>query len=320
MNKKEKRKVDPVWSLVGGGISGLATCVLLQPLDLVKTRLQQDLQSRQNLIKTAPTLHLPSIPIAAGQSCKGSIPLPTHPPLTLLSTARTVVQTNGLPGLWRGTWPTILRNVPGTGLYFLALEELRRVLRHSGVGNSHLINVFSGGAARVAVGYVLMPITVLKVRFESNLYNYPSIPSGIRSIIQKEGVRGLFAGFGATAMRDAPHAGLYVLFYEFSKGRLQGLTKYNSAYDPFIHMFCGMLSGTAATVITNPFDVVKTRMQLQPSVYKDMIQSGLKIASEEHFRGFFAGMLPRLLRKSFSSAITWTIYEEVLRYGRNDTA
>jgi solute carrier family 25 protein 38 len=38
-----------------------------------------------------------------------------------------------------------------------------------------------------------------------------------RSILSESGIRGLFQGFTATAIRDAPYAGLYVLFYEEMK-------------------------------------------------------------------------------------------------------
>jgi hypothetical protein len=32
---------------------------------------------------------------------------------------------NGILGLWKGTLPTIIRNVPGSGLYFYTLHYLR---------------------------------------------------------------------------------------------------------------------------------------------------------------------------------------------------
>ena len=54
-----------------------------------------------------------------------------------------------------------------------------------------------------------MPVTVIKVRYESDLYNYKSISSASRSIFAQEGLKGFFSGFGATAVRDAPYAGLY---------------------------------------------------------------------------------------------------------------
>jgi solute carrier family 25 protein 38 len=37
------------------------------------------------------------------------------------------------------------------------------------------------------------------------------------SIVKNDGLRGLFAGFGATFIRDAPFAGIYLFFYEHCK-------------------------------------------------------------------------------------------------------
>lgn len=37
------------------------------------------------------------------------------------------------------------------------------------------------------------------------------------AIVKADGVRGLFAGYGATIIRDAPFAGIYLFFYETFK-------------------------------------------------------------------------------------------------------
>ena len=65
-----------------------------------------------------------------------------------------------------------------------------------------------------------MPISVIKVRFESNLYNYRSIAEATVDILKKEGTRGFFSGFGATALRDAPYAGIHLALYEATKALL----------------------------------------------------------------------------------------------------
>lgn len=41
--------------------------------------------------------------------------------------------------------------------------------------------------------------------------------SALRNIVRQHGVKGLFQGFTATAARDAPYAGLYLVFYEKGK-------------------------------------------------------------------------------------------------------
>lgn len=47
---------------------------------------------------------------------------------------------------------------------------------------------------------------------------------------------------------------------------------------PAVHMASGIVSGIAATVVTNPFDVAKTRMQLRPLDYHSTLESLWKIA------------------------------------------
>ena len=102
-------------------------------------------------------------------------------------------------------------------------------------------NLISGAIARVSIGFVFSPVTVIKARFEvsilhliihyhilqmlihleqSNLFSYPSIPAAFVSIVKTSGLKGLFQGFVPTALRDAPYAGLYVLIYEKGKDRL----------------------------------------------------------------------------------------------------
>lgn len=79
-------------------------------------------------------------------------------------------------------------------------------------------NLVAGAVARTSVGFVLNPITILKARYESSSYTqYHSLGGALRSLFASGGVRGLFQGFTATAVRDAPYAGIYVVFYEKCK-------------------------------------------------------------------------------------------------------
>lgn len=166
----------------------------------------------------------------------------------------------------------------------------------------------------------MMPVTVLKVRYESDYYAYRSLVGAGRDIVRTEGLRGLFAGFGATAARDAPYAGLYVLFYEQLKRRLASLTtKHNndgtplaSASSSSINFVSGASAAGLATAITNPFDAVKTRVQLLPAKYKNMIRATQLMIHEDGMRSLFGGLGLRMARKALSSALAWTVYEELI--------
>lgn len=185
-------------------------------------------------------------------------------------------------------------------------------------------NLLAGAVARTFAGMLLMPLTVIKVRYESSLYAYPSIAAAARGIFAKEGARGFFSGFGATAMRDAPYAGLYVLFYEQSKKRLSawhvgggggggdgvGMGGSTSAG---INFSSGVIAGAACSMISNPFDAVKTRIQLQPGVYRNTFHAAHRMVTQEGVRSLLDGLALRMGRKAMSSALAWTVYEELLR-------
>lgn len=137
-------------------------------------------------------------------------------------------------------------------------------------------------------------------------------------------MKGFFAGFGATAARDAPYAGLYVLFYEQLKKKLSlvyqkvpiagELSKdMKVSTSASINFGSGVLAAGMATALTNPFDAIKTRIQLQPRKYRNLIQAGRKVVAEDGFKSLFDGLGLRMGRKAVSSALAWTLYEELIR-------
>ncbi|CAG7949720.1 unnamed protein product [Penicillium olsonii] len=284
-----------------GLCSGLTSSILLQPADLLKTRVQQS---------------------------QGAALLPTLK--AILSSQ------NPIRGLWRGTLPSALRTGFGSALYFTSLNALRQAVAQSnplalaspvtGVKSSSVLpklsntaNLATGAVARVAAGFVMMPVTVLKVRYESDYYAYRSLLGAGRDIVRTEGFRGLFAGFGATAARDAPYAGLYVLLYEQLKRRLALMTTQSSdgatvssVSSSSINFVSGAAAAGMATAITNPFDAVKTRVQLMPAKYGNMVHATRLMLRENGLRSLFGGLGLRMGRKAISSALAWTVYEELI--------
>ena len=186
----------------------------------------------------------------------------------------------------------------------------------------NVANLSTGAFARVAAGLIVNPVTVLKVRYESSHYSYTSLASAARDIIRREGPRGFFAGFGVTAVRDAPYAGLYVVIYEQAKAKLGNLTSganlATSSGSVTVNFVSGVLAAISATTLTNPFDAIKTRIQIAPGRYRNMVQAAQMMLRDEGVRSMFSGLSLRIGRKALSSALTWTVYEEVVR--RAETA
>lgn len=341
--KAASKGIPPYATLAFGALSGFASCVLLQPFDLLKTRLQQ-LDHRPS----------PATPVYQSRTQK------------LLGITRDIVRTQGYQGLWRGTTPTVIRNVPGVALYFYSVSHLRHVAsqrqiplisvvvnaNEASAGSSTLAklsttgNLLTGAVARVSVGFILSPVTVVKARFESSNFSAATertLLSSMREIRAQSGFRGFFQGFTATALRDAPYAGLYLALYEASKTNLSALSQGLGTGNWMVVSGSGLLAGTLATVITHPFDIIKTRMQTTPpeilhqialshnpqtsptlkaaATVKEAVSREGKLRKPsvlgmtKHLwaisgpRALLDGLGLRCARKAASSAIGWSIFE-----------
>lgn len=285
-------------SLIAGGLAGLTSSVTLQPLDLLKTRLQQ--QNR-------------------------------HPGESNHTLTHELKQLKNYKELWRGVLPSCLRTSIGSGIYLTLLSQTRfyiynlkqmtnAVNTHSSSilpRLSHFENLSIGFVVRGIAGYLTMPITVIKTRYESNLYNYNSLYEAIKRIYYDNGKLSMthfFKGSVVTLSRDCPHAGLYVLFYEHFKTTLTKLAAFEQGVinSGLINSGAAVLAASLSTTITAPSDAIKTRMQL--STNRQSIVSATKALINEDggIRNLFRGLSLRLSRKGLSAGISWCIYEELL--------
>jgi solute carrier family 25 protein 38 len=298
-------------NLFSGALSGFASTMCLQPFDLLKTRKQQ----------------------GDGMSQTRNTNL-------ILRTSREIVARDGLKGLWRGTAPSLLRNVPGAALYMTSLTQLRTLMatlpyfsnahkrpaaqgKHSSVLPKLTIegNLLAGATARVGVGFLLNPFSVLKARFESNMYAYESLTSSFFSIV-RSGPSEVLRGFFAASLRDAPSAGLFVVFYEAIKRETsQLLPPTSTVYSTCIHSFSAASAGAISTMVTQPFDVIKTKIQVRTEDrYRGFTRTVQTIWSQRGISGFFDGASLRISRKIFSSAIGWAAFEGILMFMRTSEA
>ena len=258
---------------VAGGVAALSSCVLLQPLEVYKTRLQE----------------------------QGRMP-------------------SSVSQYWRGTTATLIRNVPGVALYFTCLQHLRylSIVFDRRIHNGILVdpktqkmtavgNLLSGGGARVLAGLVLMPLTVVKTMFESDRFKSIDGFFGMfKHVYKQDGFKGFFKGFSVTVLRDAPHAAIYVAIYEHTKTLINGhLDSLGTC------AMAAIRAGTSATILTQPFDTIKTTIQLNKYDSVLMALRGIYSGDRGGVLGFYRGTMPRFMRKTLSSAITWTVYESL---------
>ncbi|UYV78215.1 SLC25A19 [Cordylochernes scorpioides] len=71
-----------------------------------------------------------------------------------------------------------------------------------------------------------------------------------------------------------------------------------SSKDPVSHFLCGSVAGCVATVASQPFDVVRTRLvgQGEPKTYNGMAHAMKQMAVKEGYRSFFKGLTPTLIQ------------------------
>ncbi|KAK4327699.1 hypothetical protein Pmani_001850 [Petrolisthes manimaculis] len=269
-----------VKSFVAGSFSGTCSTILFQPLDLVKTRLQS------------------------------TITIPSGGAGGMLHIVSKVVRNERLFGLWKGMTPSIYRCVPGVGLYFSSLHWLKTHLCEGHPGPLQAIAL--GAMARTVTGVTMIPITVIKCRYESGVYAYGSVREAASSIYMKEGARGLTCGLLPTLLRDAPFSGLYLMFYTQTKKRVPTQLLENHMA-PVIHFTCGVLAGLSASAVTQPFDVVKTKMQLYPQKFTSFPQAVWYVNQKYGPMGYFKGLVPRMLRRTLMAAMAWTVYEQITK-------
>ncbi|XP_042209218.1 mitochondrial glycine transporter-like [Homarus americanus] len=157
-----------------------------------------------------------------------------------------VVRNERLFGLWKGMTPSIFRCVPGVGLYFSSLHWLKTNFCEGQPGPFDALML--GVVARTITGVTMIPITVIKTRYEVGkaylttlrlcalyhinvlqVYKCSLHKGGIVmvvwereamcSIYRKEGTRGLTCGLIPTPPADAPFC-LYLMFYTQTKKRV----------------------------------------------------------------------------------------------------
>jgi solute carrier family 25 protein 39/40 len=187
--------------LAAGMLARAAISTIMSPLELVRTNLQ-------------------STPLSA------SAP---HTLRSVLASVRRTVAAHGTSYLWRGLGPTLLRDVPFSGIYWTGYESLKQRLAargHRGVDVSFACGALSGMLAATLTA----PVDVIKTRRQAFVMSHPGLaPKAsmdiVREIIAQEGRAGLFAGLAPRFAKIAPACGIMIACFEVRLGLLVVVSK-----------------------------------------------------------------------------------------------
>lgn len=245
-----------------------------------------------------------------------------------------IASNEGLRGLWRGLGPAVIMTVPSTTIYF-ALYELFKSEVEDRTNNLVWTPLFAGSAARALAVAATSPIDLFRVNLQSHARNVGSIQL-FRNIVNSGRLSTFWMGVRPTLWRDVPFSGIYWMCYETIRAELlraypsklhvshPNSHKSNAASSNFVtSLISGALAGSIAGVLTLPFDVLKTRTQMnvdrvatggmdasRRSTFKHMAE----ICQKEGITALFQGLLPRVGRVAPACAIMISSYELVKHY------
>ncbi|KAI7875753.1 mitochondrial carrier domain-containing protein [Mucor mucedo] len=220
--------------VVSACTGAVITMSFMNPLDVVKTRLQET--------STNGTRHY-----------TGTI-----------DGLSKIFKNEGIFALWRGLLPGLVMALPSTAIYFVGYDYIRDQTRLSHYANTALDTyspLWAGGLARTMSALVVSPLELFRTRMQSaeGINGFSDVWKGVSRMVQREGPQALWRGLLPTMLRDVPFSGIYWMGYEKIKHNLeqrQDLTHFQTSF------ISGASSGMIAAIITTPFDVVKTRRQV----------------------------------------------------------
>ena len=125
----------------------------------------------------------------------------------------------GLRSVFRGTFATLIRDVPGNGVYFLTYESLKeKFASNNNPKLDALGTLFAGGMSGLLFWVVAIPPDVLKSRLQTAPESH--YPNGLRDvfkkIVQQEGISGFYKGSTAVFLRAFPANAACFFGYELA--------------------------------------------------------------------------------------------------------
>lgn len=288
--------------------AGLITRLVLHPFDTCKTRLQY----------------------LRGQST-------THAILSFIRGER-------IAGLYRGIIGALVGVLPYSAIYMPSYEyaqaSLARVL-----GSGHLAgtrHVLAGSIAGLCGSIVKTPVDVVKKRVQAGVHS--NVLAALTAIYTDAGrmsrfgiISSLYAGWRSAVLYDIPYNAIQFSVLDLVKRAHQCLLSgppyfrreiqqkpgvySGKKLDPVSNIVVGACTGAITSLLTEPLDVVKTRMMTQPkaaslasssvSHYRNWGHCVRTIIREEGVPALWKGSIPRMLWVTGSGAIWYGTYATV---------
>jgi len=289
-----------------------ATCVLY-PLSVIKTR---------QMVLDDPSGHRTGL--------RGSF-----------YTSRTIMHTSGFFGFYRGIGTVIAGAIPARVLYLGTLEAAKssigKIIEGLGVSSeaaaAGMTSFLAGGVASLSSQAVVVPVDVVSQRLMvSNKDGYrPNGIQEVKNLLKQEGPRGLYRGFTISLLTYVPSSAVWWSAYAAYKQLIWEqfvASKEDNNRGPSDEVVVGiseiftlqtvsaLCAGLTSGFVTNPLDVVKTRLQtreVKSGVVPNMTSIVKELYSEGGWRNFYRGVVPRMINVALWGTAMVSVYEFLKR-------
>lgn len=258
---------------INGGAAGMVATTVIQPIDMIKVRLQ-----------------------LAGQGVR------TGPKPTPLSVTREIIATGKMLDLYTGLSAGLLRQAVYTTARMGFFDTFMGVFTTRAKDSGKKIGFAErAGAGLSAGGLAAMlgnPADLALIRMQSDglkpiaeRTNYKSVIDALTSIAKSEGIVALWAGAAPTVARAMALNFGQLAFFSEAKQHLKDTSLSPRAQT----LTASAAAGFFASFFSLPFDFVKTRLQKQQKApdgtfpYKGMGDCFRKVAREEGLFRFYRG-------------------------------
>ncbi len=281
-----------------GSIAGAIGATVVYPIDLVKTRMQN-----QRSVIVGEMLYKNS------WDC-----------------FKKVLKNEGFMGLYRGLPPQLVGVAPEKAIKLAMNDLMRSLLRNPNDGTLTVVSeAIAGGCAGASQVIFTNPLEIVKIRLQvqgevSKLSGAPR--PGALAIVRSLGILGLYKGASACLLRDIPFSMIYFTAYSHLKTDVFGEGKNGKRLAPWELLLAGAGAGMPAAYFVTPADVIKTRLQVDAragqQTYSGITDAFVKIMREEGPKALFKGGPARVFRSSPQFGVTLLAYEILQRNFRID--
>ena len=203
----------------------------------------------------------------------------------LYHATKQVFTEEGILSFWKGNMTSVIHRFPYSAINFTVYDELQMVTRKLNGHETPITRFISGSIAGGIACFACYPLdlvrtqlTVLKTpitngqRYQNKSF-FGSITSTICTILEQEGLKGLYRGLMISLAVTIPTFGISFCVYGTVKEKLLNQSSGNQFkffQDPisghlnaYGSMFSGAMSGIISSVLLFPADSIRRRIQVE---------------------------------------------------------